>query len=59
VQVDAVAFVADGRFHPESVLIANPDVPLLRYDPYSKLLTKEEYEHDRMHKLRREVRAPV
>lgn len=29
---DVVAFVADGRFHPESVMIANPNVPLYRWE---------------------------
>ena len=27
---DAVVFVADGRFHPEAIMIANPDLPLYR-----------------------------
>ena len=46
-------FVADGRFHPEAVLIANPTVPLYRYDPYAKAMTRERYEHRKMHALRR------
>ena len=50
---DLCVFVADGRFHPESVLIANPDVPLYRYDPYAKAITRERYEHDKMHALRK------
>jgi 2-(3-amino-3-carboxypropyl)histidine synthase len=49
---DACVFVADGRFHPEAVMIANPDVPLYRYDPYAKSLTRERYQHARMHRLR-------
>jgi len=49
---DACVFVADGRFHPESVMIQNPHVPLYRYDPYSKAITRERYEHGRMHALR-------
>jgi 2-(3-amino-3-carboxypropyl)histidine synthase len=49
-----VLFVADGRFHLESTLISNPHIPLfLRYDPYSKVLTEETYQHDRMHAIRR------
>jgi len=43
--VDALVFIADGRFHLESAMIANPAVPAYRYDPYSKLLTREAYEH--------------
>ena len=52
---DAVVFVADGRFHPEAVLVANPSLPLYRYDPYSKTITRERYDHDRMHSLRRDA----
>jgi 2-(3-amino-3-carboxypropyl)histidine synthase len=49
-----VLFVSDGRFHLESTLISNPHIPLFyRYDPYSKLLTQETYQHDQMHALRR------
>lgn len=48
-----VCFVADGRFHLESTLISNPNVhTFYRYDPYSKALTEESYEHEEMKKLR-------
>jgi 2-(3-amino-3-carboxypropyl)histidine synthase len=48
-----VLFVADGRFHLESTLISNPHIPLFfRYDPYSKLLTEESYDHDKMKSIR-------
>ncbi|QRW16457.1 diphthamide biosynthesis protein [Rhizoctonia solani] len=43
----------DGRFHLEAMMIANPAVPAFRYDPYSKKLTRERYDHAEM----REVRA--
>ena len=43
-QVDAFVFVADGRFHLESVMIANPSLPAYQYDPYSKKLTVEVYD---------------
>lgn len=33
-------------------MIANPLVPAFRYDPYTKQLTRELYEHDEMRKLR-------
>ena len=56
---DACVFVADGRFHPEAVMIANPAVPLYRYDPYSKAITRERYEHEQMHALRRTAIAAV
>jgi 2-(3-amino-3-carboxypropyl)histidine synthase len=43
-ELDAFIFVADGRFHLESAMIANPTLPALRYDPYSKVFTKEAYD---------------
>ncbi|CAE6412399.1 unnamed protein product [Rhizoctonia solani] len=51
--VDALVYVGDGRFHLEAMMIANPAVPAFRYDPYSKKLTRERYDHAEM----REVRA--
>ena len=54
---DLCVFVADGRFHPEAVMIQNPDVPLYRYDPYAKVITRERYEHQRMHGLRKSASA--
>jgi len=33
-------------------MIANPEVPLFRYDPYSKKLTRERYDHDAMTSVR-------
>jgi 2-(3-amino-3-carboxypropyl)histidine synthase len=48
-----VCFVADGRFHLESTLISNPHVKsFYRYDPYSKTLTTESYDHERMKEIR-------
>ena len=32
---DAIVFVADGRFHLEAIMIANPTVPAFRYDEKS------------------------
>ena len=29
---DAIVFVADGRFHLEAIMIANPDIPAFRCD---------------------------
>jgi 2-(3-amino-3-carboxypropyl)histidine synthase len=49
----AFSYVGDGRFHLESIMIANPSVPAFRYDPYDKKFTREVYEHGEM----REVRA--
>ncbi|KAL9187885.1 hypothetical protein ACHAXT_006263 [Thalassiosira profunda] len=48
-------FLADGRFHLEAVMISNPSLRAMRYDPYSKTLTEERYEIVKMKKLRREA----
>ncbi|GAA5859586.1 hypothetical protein JCM8547_006152 [Rhodosporidiobolus lusitaniae] len=50
--VDALLYVGDGRFHLESIMIANPTVPAFRYDPYTKRLTRELYDHDEMRAVR-------
>jgi len=50
---EAIVFVADGRFHLEAIMIANPTIPAYRYDPYGRLLTKEEYDHGGMRQTRR------
>ncbi|KAL6078551.1 hypothetical protein STEG23_011120 [Scotinomys teguina] len=55
--VEAVVYLGDGRFHLESVMIANPNVPSYRYDPYSKVLSREHYDHQRMQALRQEAIA--
>lgn len=46
------SYLGDGRFHLESVMIANPTVPAFRYDPYSKKLTRERYDHSEMQTIR-------
>ncbi|CAL8072559.1 unnamed protein product [Calicophoron daubneyi] len=51
--VDALIYLGDGRFHLESVMIANPLLPAYRYDPYGKSLTHEKYDHKLMRKRRR------
>ena len=50
---DAIVFVADGRFHLEAIMIANPVVPAYRYDPYGRLFTREQYDHVGMRATRR------
>lgn len=45
-------YLGDGRFHLESIMIANPTVPAFRYDPYSKKLTRERYNHFEMRRSR-------
>jgi len=51
---DALVYVADGRFHLESIMISNPHIPAYRYDPYSKTLTRERYDHEKMNRMRTE-----
>lgn len=51
-QVDIILYLGDGRFHLESAMIHNPDLPAYRYDPYSRKLTRETYEHEEMQDLR-------
>jgi 2-(3-amino-3-carboxypropyl)histidine synthase len=50
---DALIFVADGRFHLESAMIANPDLPAYRYNPFDKAITKEGYDVEQMKTNRR------
>ncbi|KFY01743.1 hypothetical protein O988_02567 [Pseudogymnoascus sp. VKM F-3808] len=51
--VDYILYLGDGRFHLESAMIHNPSIHAYRYDPYSRRLTRELYDHDEMHGLRR------
>lgn len=53
--VDIILYLGDGRFHLESAMIHNPDIPAYRYDPYSRKLTRETYDHKEMHTLRRDA----
>ena len=50
---DAIVYIGDGRFHLEAMMIANPQLPAYRWDPYSKLFSCEYYEHDEMLQLRK------
>jgi len=43
--VDILIYLGDGRFHLESAMIANPHLEAFRYDPYSKVLSREGYDH--------------
>ena len=51
-KVDLILYLGDGRFHLESAMIHNPSIPAYRYDPYSRKLTHEKYEHKEMQELR-------
>ncbi|WFD33232.1 2-(3-amino-3-carboxypropyl)histidine synthase [Malassezia cuniculi] len=53
--VDAIIYVGDGRFHLESIMICNPSIPAFRYDPYTKRLQRELYDHGEMRRLRKEA----
>lgn len=50
---DMILYLGDGRFHLESAMIHNPSLPAYRYDPYSRRLTRESYDHDELYSLRR------
>lgn len=52
---DVLIYVGDGRFHLESIMIANPKVNAYRYDPYDKKFTKEYYEHAEMQGTRKKA----
>ncbi|KAI8462937.1 MAG: putative diphthamide synthesis protein-domain-containing protein [Monoraphidium minutum] len=56
-QYDAIVFVADGRFHLEAIMIANPTIPAYRYDPYGRHLLSEAYDHAGMRSARRKAVA--
>lgn len=50
---DAIVYLGDGRFHLEAMMIANPSLPAYRYDPYSKVFSKETYDHSAMQSQRK------
>uniref|UniRef100_A0A6I8NX73 2-(3-amino-3-carboxypropyl)histidine synthase subunit 1 n=1 Tax=Ornithorhynchus anatinus TaxID=9258 RepID=A0A6I8NX73_ORNAN len=54
---EAILYLGDGRFHLESIMIANPGVAAYRYDPYSKVLSREHYDHERMRAARQDAIA--
>ncbi|POW00481.1 hypothetical protein PSTT_13120 [Puccinia striiformis] len=51
-EIDAILYLGDGRFHLESIMITNPNIPAFRYDPYEKKITREGYDHVRMRETR-------
>ena len=52
---DMILYLGDGRFHLESAMIHNPSLPAYRYDPYSRKLTRESYDHQEMQDLRKDA----
>ena len=51
-KIDILLYLGDGRFHLEAAMIANPDLPAYRYDPYARKLTRESYSHHEMLDMR-------
>lgn len=54
-QFDAMVYIGDGRFHLESAMIHNPNIPAFRYDPYNRKFTREGYDQSRLVELRTEA----
>nr|MBE5724772.1 putative diphthamide biosynthesis protein 1 [Cucujiformia] len=50
---DVIIYLGDGRFHLESIMIANPKIEAYRYDPYEKEFTKEYYDYNEMNSIRK------
>merc|ERR1712142_126439 len=48
-----LVYLGDGRFHLESAMIANPSINAYRHDPYSKVFSREYYDHDLMKRNRK------
>lgn len=55
--IDAMIYIGDGRFHLESAMIHNPDIPAYRYDPYSRKFTRERYDQEQMVQVRQDAIA--
>ncbi|QEU58966.1 Dph1 [Kluyveromyces lactis] len=51
-QIDAMVYVGDGRFHLESAMIHNPEIPAFRYDPYNRKFTRERYDQKQLVEVR-------
>ncbi|KAJ1549287.1 Diphthamide biosynthesis protein 1, partial [Nowakowskiella sp. JEL0078] len=50
---DFLIYLGDGRFHLEAMMIANPKLAAYRYDPYSKVISREKYRHEEMISIRK------
>lgn len=53
--INAMIYIGDGRFHLESAMIHNPEIPAFRYDPYSRKLTRERYDQQQMVEVRQDA----
>ncbi|CAH2352786.1 2-(3-amino-3-carboxypropyl)histidine synthase subunit 1 [[Candida] railenensis] len=54
-EFSGMIYVGDGRFHLESSMIHNPDIPAYRYDPYSRKFTREYYDQKEMINVRQDA----
>lgn len=50
--VDCMVYIGDGRFHLESSMIHNPKIQAFRYDPYSRIFTREYYDQSQLVNVR-------
>ncbi|SBT78928.1 diphthamide biosynthesis protein 1, putative [Plasmodium ovale] len=48
-----IVFIADGRFHLESLMIQNPDFTFYRYNPFDKMLSEEKYNYKLFYEIRK------
>ncbi|SBS87596.1 diphthamide biosynthesis protein 1, putative [Plasmodium ovale] len=48
-----IVFIADGRFHLESLMIQNPDFTFYRYNPFDKILSEEKYNYKLFYEIRK------
>ncbi|KAI5964687.1 DPH1 [Candida pseudojiufengensis] len=53
--IKATIYVGDGRFHLESSLIHNPEIPAYRYDPYDRKFTREYYDQKQLISVRNDA----
>jgi len=49
---DILVFVADGRFHIEAAMMANPELPAFRYDPFTNRFFSEFLSMNELKKVR-------
>ena len=52
-EANTIVFIADGRFHLEAIMIANPNINAFKYNPYNKEITQEFYDTNKMLEYRR------
>ncbi|GAW83078.1 diphthamide synthesis protein [Plasmodium gonderi] len=48
-----IVFIADGRFHLESLMIHNPDFTFYRYNPFNKIISQEKYNYRLFYEIRK------